>query len=83
MTQADYSPAEVTADQARYGDPLGDLRLLTMDDVCELLKVKKSWLYDTVEAGAIEAVKLGRQLRFQPSAISDYLARRARRSRSE
>jgi excisionase family DNA binding protein len=51
---------------------------LTADDACALLKVKKSWLYDTVEAGAIEVIRLGKQLRFQPSAISAYLAERAR-----
>lgn len=29
-----------------------DLRLFTPDEVCTLLQVKKSWLYDSVEAGA-------------------------------
>ena len=29
--------------------PYWDLDLLTPDDVCALLKVKKSWLYDAVE----------------------------------
>jgi len=51
-----------------------DLDLLTPDDVCTLLKVKKSWLYDTVESGAIEAIRLGKQLRFQRSAIAAYIA---------
>ena len=37
-----------------------DLDLLTPDDVCALLKVKKSWLYDAVENGAIEAIRLGK-----------------------
>jgi excisionase family DNA binding protein len=55
-----------------------DLNLLTANDVCALLKVKKSWLYDTVEAGKIEVIRLGKQLRFRPSAISAYLAGRAR-----
>lgn len=55
-----------------------DLDLLTADEVCTLLKVKKSWLYDPVEAGAIEVIRLGKQLRFQPSAISAYLAECAR-----
>jgi excisionase family DNA binding protein len=41
--------------------------------VCALLKVKKSWLYDTVETGAIEAIRLGKQLRFRPSALARYL----------
>jgi excisionase family DNA binding protein len=63
-------------------DVLWDLDLLTADDVCALLKVKKSWLYDTVEAGAIEVIRLGKQLRFQPSAISAYLAARAQRQKS-
>lgn len=54
-----------------------DLDLLTPDDVCALLKVKKSWLYDAVEAGAIEVIRLGKQLRFRPSALIRYLEDRA------
>lgn len=56
--------------------PLWDLDLLTPDDVCALLKVKKSWLYDAVESGELEAVRLGKQLRFRPSALASYLDRR-------
>jgi excisionase family DNA binding protein len=54
-----------------------DLNLLTPDDVCALLKVKKSWLYDAVETGALEAIRLGKQLRFRPSALVRYLEERA------
>jgi excisionase family DNA binding protein len=57
--------------------PYWDLDLLTPDDVCALLKVKKSWLYDTVENGALEAIRLGKQLRFRPSALIRYLDDRA------
>ena len=39
--------------------PYWDLDLLTPDDVCALLKVKKSWLYDTVEIGALDDVLRG------------------------
>jgi excisionase family DNA binding protein len=56
--------------------PYSDLDLLTPDDVCALLKVKKSWLYDAVESGALEAVRLGKQLRFRPSALARYLDER-------
>jgi excisionase family DNA binding protein len=56
--------------------PYWDLDLLTPDDVCALLKVKKSWLYDAVESGALEAVQLGKQLRFRPSALARYLDER-------
>jgi excisionase family DNA binding protein len=54
-------------------DNLRDLDLLTADDVCALLKVKKSWLYDEVERGAIHVVRLGKQLRFRPTALARYL----------
>jgi excisionase family DNA binding protein len=57
--------------------PHWDLDLLTPDDVCALLKVRKSWLYDAVESGAIEAIRLGKQLRFRPSALVRYLEERA------
>jgi len=57
--------------------PRWDLDLLTPDDVCALLKVKKSWLYDAVENGALEAIRLGKQLRFRPSALLRYLEERA------
>jgi excisionase family DNA binding protein len=53
-----------------------DLDLLTPDDVCALLKVKKSWLYDAVEGGTLEAIRLGKQLRFRPSALVRYLEER-------
>jgi excisionase family DNA binding protein len=57
--------------------PHWDLDLLTPDDVCALLKVKKSWLYDAVENGALEAIRLGKQLRFVPSALIRYLDEKA------
>jgi excisionase family DNA binding protein len=71
----DGQPADTHVNQVRNAH--WDLDLLTPDDVCILLKVKKSWLYDTVETGALEAIRLGKQLRFQPSAIARYLEERA------
>jgi excisionase family DNA binding protein len=47
--------------------------LLTVDDVCALLKVKKSWLYDTVENGLLRPIRLGKQLRFRPASIARFL----------
>ena len=58
---------------AQPHDRFRDLDLLTPDDVCALLKVKKSWLYDAVESGTLDAIRLGRQLRFRPSALDRYL----------
>ena len=58
-----------------------DLDLLTPDDVCTLLKVKKSWIYDEVEAGRLSALRLGKQLRFRPSDLARYLDGQAKASR--
>ena len=79
-------PAAINVDQNRYSTtgrpvlpegPYWDLDLLTPDDVCALLKVKKSWLYDAVENGALEANRRGKPLRFRPSALTRYLDERA------
>jgi excisionase family DNA binding protein len=61
---------------------LRDLELLTPDDLCALLKVKKSWVYDEVEAGRLEVVRLGKQLRFRPSELARYLDERAKAGRA-
>jgi excisionase family DNA binding protein len=51
----------------------GDLELLTPDQLCELLQVKKSWLYDQVEGGHFPCLRLGKQLRFRRSDVNRYL----------
>jgi len=51
----------------------GDLELLTPDQLCELLQVKKSWLYDQVERGKLPCLRLGKQLRFRHADIHRYL----------
>ena len=61
-----------TSQSRGAGGPL-ELEVLTPDELCALLKIKKSWLYDQVEAGAIPYVKLGSQLRVQHAAIAEYL----------
>ena len=48
-------------------DPLD---LLTVDDVCRLLKVKRSWVYDAAERGDLPVVRLGRQLRFRRTDLA-------------
>lgn len=75
MTDPGQTP-QGSRDSGNWQD---DLDLLTPDDVCVLLKVKKSWLYDTVESGALETVRLGKQLRFRRSALARYLDRVAGR----
>lgn len=40
-------------------------------------RIRESWLYDAVEDGFIETIRLGKQLRFRPSAIVRHLGERA------
>lgn len=51
-----------------------ELELLNIDQVAELLKLRKSWLYDEVEARRFPHLRLGRQLRFRASEVRAYLA---------
>ena len=80
-THVESTSSTITPNQRIAGRAdLLDLDLLTPDDVCTLLKVKKSWLYDEVEAGRLEALRLGKQLRFRPSDLARYLEGRAKAS---
>lgn len=50
------------------------MRLLTVSDLCETLKVKKDWVYDQVQAGKIPYIRLGgRHLRFSEDAIDEWI----------
>jgi len=50
-----------------------EFELLTPDQLCELFQVKKSWLYDQVEARKLPCVRLGKQLRFRRKDVHRYL----------
>lgn len=50
--------------------------LLTIDEMASRLKLKKSWLYSrtmTTGANAIPRVKIGKYLRFNPSAVMQWI----------
>lgn len=49
------------------------LNLLTVDDVCRLLKVRRSWVYDAVDRGHLSAVRLGRQVRFRHTELARFV----------
>ena len=73
--------AHPVADAAATGGALSNaamasghhLALLTVDDLVALLRVKKSWIYDEVEAGRLGCLRLGRQLRFRVVDVETYL----------
>jgi excisionase family DNA binding protein len=52
---------------------LSSLQLLTVEEVCELLRVKRAWVYTAVNRGELPHVKLAGHLRFQPAALASYI----------
>lgn len=48
-------------------------RLLTADEVAQRLSVPKSWVYKQVATRSIPFVKIGRYVRFEPDAITQWL----------
>jgi excisionase family DNA binding protein len=49
-------------------------RLLTADDVAEILSVPKSWVYAETRAGRLPYVKLGRYYRYAEESIEAFVA---------
>jgi len=49
-------------------------RLLTADQVAEMLQVDKSWVYAACRSGRIPHIRLGRYVRFSEPAIDEWMA---------
>ncbi len=47
--------------------------VLTAEEVCQILRLKRSTFYDLVSSGSIPAVRLGRQVRVTRKTILDLL----------
>lgn len=70
----DEDARNVTTEPPHRADGAADpLQLLTPEDLCDLLKVRRSWVYDTVEAGGLPVVRLGRQLRFRRRDVVTFI----------
>lgn len=54
-------------------DAANDLDLMTVEQVCALLKVKKWFVYDAVSSGRLVGVKLGRAIRFRRCDVARYI----------
>ncbi len=55
------------------GASLADGPLMSVDQVAAHLNVPKRWVYERVQRQEITAVRLGRHLRFAPSAVNSYI----------
>lgn len=51
-------------------------RLLTKEDVCNILGVKESWLNAQIQSGEMPHIRLGKKkfVRFRPEHIEQYLS---------
>lgn len=49
------------------------LSLLTIEQVCELLQVEKTWVWKNCNKGRFPYVKVGKYLRFKPAEVQAYL----------
>jgi excisionase family DNA binding protein len=52
---------------------LMETEILTPDEVCEMLKIKKSYIYYLTHNGNIPFFKVGRHLRFYKEEILNWL----------
>lgn len=55
------------------GNGFGNLKLLTAEEVAQLLRVNRSSVYRWVEQGLLPAVKIGRTVRFNPDTVKAVL----------
>lgn len=55
-------------------------RLLTAEQVAEILGVPASWIYEQARKGRIPHIKLGRYVRFRHSAVEAWLDEQERKA---
>lgn len=54
-------------------DVLEDLKLLTPEQVSEMLQIAKSTVYNLVNRGELPSTKIGASVRFRPRALYAYM----------
>lgn len=52
---------------------MSDIKVYTVEEALEVLKVTRRTLYRYIKAGQIKAVKLGREYRITEEALKDFL----------
>lgn len=68
----DNDPAARRAD-AGTGPGSGNGRLLTVDEVADMLRINKSTVYRMAKQGRLPAIRVGRQWRFRESVLEGML----------
>jgi len=56
-----------------YDRPLNEVRLLTVAEVAEIMRLSKMTVYRMVNSGALPALKVGRSVRIPEHVVDEYL----------
>ena len=48
-------------------------KILTPDEVAELLRVQKATVYELVKSGKLQAFKVGNRYRFKEESLEEYI----------
>lgn len=54
---------------------MGHEKLLTVQDICDQLQVRKEWVYAIVRRGDLKRIKIGKEFRFRQTDLDAYLER--------
>lgn len=54
---------------------MADLRVYTLDEVCDILHITKRTLYNYISAGKINAFKMGKYWRITDEALRDFVSK--------
>lgn len=52
---------------------MAEIKLYTLDEVAEILKVTRRTLYNYIKAGVLKAVKMGKCWRVSENALQDFI----------
>jgi excisionase family DNA binding protein len=58
-------------------------RLLSVQEVCEVLGMAKSWVYQQIHDGELPSIKLGGSIKVERTDLEEYLSERRRRAAQE
>lgn len=54
---------------------MADIRVYTLDEVAEILKVTRRTLYNYIKAGTLHAVKMGKYWRVSEESLKTFVSR--------
>lgn len=53
---------------------MADIRVYTLDEVADIMKVTKRTLYNYIKAGTLHAVKMGKYWRVSEDSLQDFIS---------